>query len=125
MTRLSELPYDEGDTCLENLIIWGISPMQQLVDIMDETIEDEMDGPEDATATKMMFIMYELKHKLEDMEEALFRYQKAFCALEAEKELAREAKERQLAGVKIDLEEIIPQGSRAPQARDQAANGLG
>ena len=74
MSRLNDFPYN-GDPCLEDLVVWGISPMQQLVNIMDETLDREMGGPEDTTATKLTFIMYELKDKLEDLHDAVYRYE--------------------------------------------------
>ena len=74
MSRLNDFPYN-GDPCLEDLVVWGISPMQQLVNIMDETLDREMGGPEDTTATKLTFIMYELKDKLEDLHDAIYRHE--------------------------------------------------
>lgn len=46
-------------------------------------------------------------------------------ALEIMPHYQAEAKKRMLAGVRADPEATLPQGSRAPQARDQAAAAVG
>lgn len=53
---------------LEDVVVWGIRPMKELVQILNEHIQEDDDEDERA-----LFIMYELRNKLEDLEETLYR----------------------------------------------------
>jgi len=67
--RLCDFHYEGGGN-LEELIIWGTGPMKELVNILDETIDD-MD---DVDCERLLFIMYELRNKIEDLEGAIYRF---------------------------------------------------
>lgn len=68
--RLKDIEKD--DEYLEMLVVWGIEPMKELVEIMAEEIEDL--DTESLSTKRLTFIHYELLHKLEDMEEAIKRF---------------------------------------------------
>ena len=82
--RLREFKYDGGSN-MEELCCWGIGPMKMLVGYMDDIIENEMEEME-SPGSKMLFIMYELLDKLEELEETILRFKKEHR--EEEKNLA-------------------------------------
>jgi len=53
---------------LEDVVVWGIWPMKELVQILNEHIQEDDDDDK-----RELFIMYELRNKLEDLEETLYR----------------------------------------------------
>ncbi|MDM8552736.1 hypothetical protein QUF72_21825 [Desulfobacterales bacterium HSG2] len=87
--RLKDIERD--DEYLEMLVVWGIDPMKELVEIMAEEIE-ELDT-ESLSTKRLTFIHYELLHKLEDMEEAINRFDSKPKKKKGKKVMAKIAKE--------------------------------
>jgi hypothetical protein len=69
--RLKDI-HPGDDDFIEMLVTWGIEPMKELVEIMAEEIE-ELDT-ESLLTKRLTFIHYELLHKLEDLQEAIYRF---------------------------------------------------
>jgi len=69
MTRLQQSQFDCPGN-LEEIIIWGISPIKQLINFMDIYIEENLND-EDQDA--MVFSRYEFENKINDIEEAIYR----------------------------------------------------
>ncbi len=72
-TALKDLNWNGGDN-LEELVTWGITPIKELVRILDEEIE-EMDN-DDPSMNRFIFVMYEMDHKIEELEEVFYRWLK-------------------------------------------------
>lgn len=82
--RLCEVKFNGGEN-MEELCIWGTSPMRSLVRYIDEIVENEMDEMEEPE-TKLIFIVYELLNKLDDLDETIMRFKDEYK--EEEKNLA-------------------------------------
>jgi len=69
MTRLQQIQFSYPAN-LEEIVIWGISPMKQLVNLMDAYIEDNLDEDDEKV---MLFFRYEFEDKINGIEEAIYR----------------------------------------------------
>lgn len=65
--RLREIDWNGGKGA-EEVVIWGIQPIQEMLDILDEEICEGMDGMGNRRAT---VIYYQLKNRLADLEDYL------------------------------------------------------
>ena len=68
--RLDDFLLKDG---LEEIVTWGILPLKELVSIMDEELEVVKDEP--LNHERLLFLMYELRNKLEDVEKTLYRFE--------------------------------------------------
>jgi hypothetical protein len=96
--RLSEFKW-EGIGTLEELILWGLDPMKMMLDYMDMVIEDEMEPVKERADAKMLGIRNELLDKVNDMEEAMYRFITEARAFEKSKELEKKDNEKIEGGV--------------------------
>ena len=72
--RASNLEWDKGEG-LENLVTWGIDPLKHYIDSMERELDAQgCNGPE----TTFTVILNEMKCKVEDMEETLYRFREEF-----------------------------------------------
>ena len=70
--RLDEVAFEKV-LDLEEVVIWGINPMREIVEIMDEVLnESEVEAT--PIGRRLLWGFFELKDKLEDTEKAVFRY---------------------------------------------------
>ena len=67
--RLSDWKW-EGGSNLEELVTWGVLPAMSFVDVLDD-IADNRDFSDNSTAC---YIVNELKCKLEDIKETIYRF---------------------------------------------------
>ncbi len=91
--RLKDVEKDDEEY-MDLLVVWGIDPMKELVEIMAEEIEDL--DTEALSTKRLTFIHYELLHKLEDLEEAVRRHDtkpRRAAKAKGEKVMAKIAKE--------------------------------
>jgi hypothetical protein len=87
--KLNELKFEQG---LGEVVTWGVDPLQQLVNIMDEELR-ENDEPDNTG--RLTFIMYELRHKLEDLENTLHRFDRERIDSIPRKKISLAAKRRE------------------------------
>jgi len=74
--RLQEIEWDNGKGA-EDLVIWGIKPIQWLLELFDETyIQRDFPEPEDESAC---WFYYEIKGKLEELERYLMEINDVAC----------------------------------------------
>lgn len=60
---------------VEELHTWGIVPMQELVTILDEAIEDCLEGEREGPVTaRFMFVVYSMRSVLDAMDTAIFKF---------------------------------------------------
>jgi len=81
---LSNFDPDKSDPCFE-LDVWGLERLKHLLDIMDENIEDHLDG---AVERRFMFLRYEMTYIVHGLSRAVnaigMRDGKTISRLEAE-----------------------------------------
>ncbi|MBN2282754.1 MAG: hypothetical protein JXO48_02580 [Deltaproteobacteria bacterium] len=65
--RLKDVKWENGKGA-EDVVLWGIAPMKWLIDMFDG---HEVDGAVEVDEEKVMWLFYELKNKLDDLEEYL------------------------------------------------------
>ena len=96
--RLNDLRFEKG---LEEVVTWGVEPLKQLVEIMDEELR-ENEEPENTG--RLTFVMYELRHKLEDLENTLHRFDRERIDSIPRKKISLAAKRREEKKATRELE---------------------
>ena len=69
MSRLQQSQFSYPAN-LEEIVIWGISPMKRLLKLMDMYIEESLDEDDEEV---MLFFRYEFEDKINGIEEAIYR----------------------------------------------------
>ncbi len=61
---LHQIKWDDG-LGLEEIVTWGLNPIKELLEILDEHNEDE--------DSRLTFFYYEIRNKLQEIEATLYR----------------------------------------------------
>lgn len=83
--RLSEITIDAGT--LEEIACWGLNPMQVLLDLLDETVEQHLDEMEEP-GKKVLYIKYMLENYLTEIRELMARFDKEYIMKRRKEEIS-------------------------------------